>query len=308
MIFLFAVFTIIPGAEKNKIVTNLADYAFDDEDLINILNESQACDGENDPDYQPGQINNVNKGQKKIMSSNLVAFLDRTKVSNATAMQIASVILQDVGLNLNDVCLSVSSIRRWRTSLRKDMAEQIKSNFAPTAKLTVHWDGKMFDDENHNKVHRLPVVVSNHEGDQLLGIAIVDDGTGEAQAKEVKTLLDTWELADLITALSFDTTKSNTGAKKGACALLELKLNKKLLHLACRHHIFELQMRAAFEICFGKTTGPDVLLFKKLQQCWSDINAKVYESGIDNPNIADKFAGRKEELLAFAKEKLEVIF
>lgn len=66
--------------------------------------------------------------------------------------------------------------------------------------------------------------------------------------------------------MSFDTTSSNTGAKRGACTLLETKLGKQLLHLACRHHVFELVLEAVFSKCMGPSTGPDILLFKRFQK------------------------------------------
>lgn len=47
--------------------------------------------------------------------------------------------------------------------------------------------------------------------------------------------------------MCFDTTATNTGVQDGTFFLLEKKLNKKLLHLAYRHHVAELVLRAAFE-------------------------------------------------------------
>ena len=44
---------------------------------------------------------------------------------------------------------------------------------------------------------------------------------------------------------------SNTGHRSGACSLIELKLNKDLLCLACRHHVMELVIEAAFEKNFN---------------------------------------------------------
>jgi len=44
---------------------------------------------------------------------------------------------------------------------------------------------------------------------------------------------------DQIVGISFDTTAANTGRLNGPCTLLELKMQKKLLWLACRHHVLE---------------------------------------------------------------------
>lgn len=64
--------------------------------------------------------------------------------------------------------------------------------------------------------------------------------------------------------MCFDTTASNTGNQNGACVLLEDKLNRKLLHLACRHHILELLVSKLFEILVEKNTrGPIIDIFQK---------------------------------------------
>jgi hypothetical protein len=46
-----------------------------------------------------------------------------------------------------------------------------------------------------------------------------------------------------ITALSFDTTASNTGVRNSAFFLLEKAIGRNLLNLACRHHVHELLVK-----------------------------------------------------------------
>jgi hypothetical protein len=79
----------------------------------------------------------------------------------------------------------------------------------------------------------------------------------------VKTTLDEWELTDQIIAVGFDTTSSNTGVHRGACTIL--------LWLACRHHVLELVVGAAFKELFGDTTAPEVTLFKTLKTSWDSL-------------------------------------
>ena len=69
--------------------------------------------------------------------------------------------------------------------------------------------------------------------------------------------------------MCFDTTSSNTGHRAGACILLEQKLERDLLYLACWHHIMEL-----IQSCDGG--WPAVPLFKRFQTGWDSIN---HESG-----------------------------
>lgn len=79
--------------------------------------------------------------------------------------------------------------------------------------------------------------------------------------------------------MSFDTTSSNSGIYNGACKLLEDKMEHKLLYLACRHHIHEIIVADVFEACFGVTRDPDVLLFKRFKENWSNIDTAKLESG-----------------------------
>ena len=47
---------------------------------------------------------------------------------------------------------------------------------------------------------------------------------------------------------------------------------KNLLHLAYRHHIGELVLDAAFQTLMGPSSGPHVLLFKRFQSQWKQID------------------------------------
>ena len=72
--------------------------------------------------------------------------------------------------------------------------------------------------------------------------------------------------------MTFDTTASNSGLRKGAAKLLEEELGRKLLYLACRHHIYELQIGAVWQELLGEVKGPDNTMFKHLRAQWSSID------------------------------------
>ena len=40
--------------------------------------------------------------------------------------------------------------------------------------------------------------------------------------------------------MCFDTTASNTDRRSWACGVIEIRLGKSLLHLECRHHVYEM--------------------------------------------------------------------
>jgi len=107
---------------------------------------------------------------------------------------------------------------------------------------------------------------------QLLTVAKLPSGTGQAQASAVFEALKDWDVVTRVNAMCFDTTSSNTGRSMGACVLLEQMLGKELLYFACRHHVMELVVGAVFQACMGSTSGPEVPLFKRFQTRWEFID------------------------------------
>ena len=80
----------------------------------------------------------------------------------------------------------------------------------------------------------------------MLGVPKITSRTGHEQSCAVLKTLEDWALSSRIQAMCFDTTASNTGRKMGTCTLLQQKLERNVLHVACRHHIMELIFSAAF--------------------------------------------------------------
>lgn len=138
------------------------------------------------------------------------------------------------------------------------------------------------------KVERLPVIVSSDCEEKLLGVPKLLNGTGRVIANAVLDTLNEWRLTDRIQGMSFDTTASNTGNVKGACLFLEESLGRELTYFACRHHIYEIVLRQAFESKFGKTKSPDVPLFEKFKKNWNKIDATKFKSGIADEKVAEK--------------------
>jgi 3-oxoacyl-(acyl-carrier-protein) synthase len=92
---------------------------------------------------------------------------------------------------------------------------------------------------------------------KLFAVHPLASGTGEAQAAAVYAALEDWNLTNHVNFTVFDTTSSNTGVKAGACVLLEQKMEKQLVAVACRHHIHELIAAKAFKTLIEpSTSGP----------------------------------------------------
>ena len=190
------------------------------------------------------------------------------------------------------------------------MAINLRSEFSTSVPLTVHWDGKLMEDlTSYEHVDRLPVLISGVGVEQLLGVPMLPSGTGEAQASAVVNSLGEWGITDQVCALCFDTTASNTGHRSGACALIEQKLGRDLLYMACRHHVMELVVGAAFEKTVGTagaSTGPDILLFKRFQQHWPFIDRANFKPAASDLAVETLVAASRQDILAFADDHLEL--
>lgn len=171
---------------------------------------------------------------------------------------------------------------------------------------TIQWDEKLLLDLTGNeKVERLAVVLSQESGFQLLGVPKIENSTGEAMAQKVYSTLVDYNAINDVVAMSFDTTNSNSGYMRGAGVLLERKLGRNLLKLACRHHIYEVMLRAVFELKFGKTTAPAVPMFQQFRDGWSQFDQKKFIPGIRDEKIANILKNDKNDIIQFCKNELK---
>lgn len=85
---------------------------------------------------------------------------------------------------------------------------------------------------------------------------------------------------------------STLGRFNGACVLIEQTLQKDLLYLACRHHIYELYLRSVFEAKLPEVArSPDGILFKNFQRNWHRIETSNLVCAMDD-KYCSKASGR----------------
>lgn len=279
--------------------------------VLSSTEESDSSGGETEADSfvsAPLSVKRLRlRSRKPIVTQNIAAALDRTKVSDRNAAHILAAAAKSFGHNPSDIVINRESIRQARRRHREDVAKEIQESFAPGTTLTVHWDGKMLPALTSNeKVDRLAVLVSGEGTMKLLGVPRLPGATGEAQAAAVFTLLEEWNISDGVRCMSFDTTASNTGRKAGACVLLEQKLNRDLISLACRHHIHELIVAKVFSVLMEPSSCPDINLFKRFSEYWPSIDRESYESAIIEDSVATKLHTVRDELMFSASSASEL--
>ncbi|GBL71818.1 hypothetical protein AVEN_88557-1 [Araneus ventricosus] len=139
--------------------------------------------------------------------------------------------------------------------------------------MILHSDGKLLLAlcARKSKEERLPIIISYGLKEQLIAVPKLDNSTRKEQAQAFwKAILD-WNLE--VHILCFDTTASNTGCFNGACALLEQTFYREMLFFACHHHVYELVLKAIFDVKIKQvTTSPDIPLIKKLKDNWKNID------------------------------------
>lgn len=155
------------------------------------------------------------------------------------------------------------------------------------------------------RVDRLPIIISQPTGDQLLDVAKLHDQTGADVAEAVYKALIDWNATDGVVAMSFDTEAKNTGPFSGACTRLERKLGRSLLKLACRHHVYEIMSKTACEQCMPATRGPEDVLCNRFRQNWPQIDHQNYEPGVADLFIAGRVNDVKDEIIQFCQNQLK---
>jgi len=229
-------------------------------------------ESENSEEYKEihGGPSKTKRSRNNLMTSRVTAALDKCKASDRDAIHIITALLEALSLDINDYIFSRSSVKRTREMLRKESPKSIKSKFSDINLdfVVIHWDSKILTDiTGIPNIDRLPVVATAPGIEQLLGVPGLTSCTGSEVSSAVYDLLLEWSLEDKIQAMI--TTASNTGRLNGACILLDYKLERQLLLLACRHHMYEIVLAGVFsESKLSVMSGPDIPIFKKFQKNW----------------------------------------
>lgn len=254
---------------------------------------------ESDDSYEPRP-----KFLKTILNStDVTSALDRVNMKSGEFTFVAAAIARACDVDINKDVLSISTVRRKRNHNRSIIADNIKQDFykllqKETSGLVIHFDGKLLPyytainrDDRTSKVERVAIVITGHNIEKLLGVVPCDEGTGAKTAEAAHLLLLEWDewnkkngkykeirIRDRIVGMGFDTTNVNTGHIKGACTLFEERyLKRKVLYLACRHHVYEVVVGGVFKELFGDSKGRNVAIFERFKAEWGKIDKTKFK-------------------------------
>ena len=156
--------------------------------------------------------------------------------------------------------------------------------------LTVlHWDGKLLPDFiGKIKVDRLPVLITYDGKEKMLRIPKIESGSERTKPLRCTNCCKIGNLP-IKYKLCCDTSSSNMGRFQGACVYLVQILQLDLLYLPCRHHIYEMILRGAFDEKISQSSGPTISIFKNFQKSWPKISNQKFIQELKMSMSASQF-------------------
>ncbi|KAG0722564.1 hypothetical protein GWK47_044271 [Chionoecetes opilio] len=267
-----------------------------DEKLKRATEEKRQTEDDDFKAPTPAKCPRRRPPKEKKLTKELTLAWERDNLSIRAATSSYAAAAMSLGHDIEHITVSRSSIHRDRVKKREEIAMSL--SFKPEVPLVLHWDGMLLPSlaDGRSLEERVAVLVSGEDTEELLGVLVSADGTGQAVVETVLKLVRESSLEGNIIGMAFDTTAANTGMVQGACIRIERTLEKPLVWLACRHHILEVVLKDVFEACMGPSSGPNIALFKRLQNRWPIVDQSRPQPLTPTALSSDEEAHRLEML------------
>lgn len=266
-------------------------------------------DSDDSPDFLPSESN----GKKIKLCHHDIRELGKCGGSYRVIEKALSIGIKTAGGNPKDYALSKSSlcaqINSFRSMTRSNFLEQIASS---DEKVVIHFDGKHM--AKLNKRHlgtdaRMVVICHTRTDDVPLGLPILQSGSAQSHVNEIIELCENSNLIGRIVGMVCDTEGVNTGRWNGVWAVFENETGTEILHLACRHHVKEVLLGAAFLAVFGRIEAPTLTIFDQLKTEWLYIQESGFQYKPCEQDVLELYYVRplyieaKNTLIEHAKNK-----
>ena len=276
---------------------DIGTYAEDDTNIYKEGNEKL-----DDPDWQEDitmrakhyrakkSSNKVNITiDKDSFLDNIALIADKTFTSSRNAVQIAAAALSTAGESEKDeisrLTISHRTLHRKRDELRLSSDKLITENWInkkQSSLFLLHWDEKTLRhlrqvDGSH--AYMAVVLTDLHtEEEKILSIVEMENSGAEEGVSSVIEALRKWKINKKnIIGCVFDTTNTNSGWKSGIVVRLEKFLEQRVMHVYCRHHIFERMVNDVIDVYLGPSTAPEELSYKFLIDNWNKLKLCDWE-------------------------------
>lgn len=207
-----------------------------------------------------------------LKSPELVALSTRMKLSPAQQSAFTETLIEEVGGDPTKIATSYATADKSRRKVGEQIAASAREMWVPPLRASLHWDSKIMTSLTYQNEleERLTISVGDSNEIKLLGVPSYKPGTdrksGDIISDLTVNLLHTWNCADSIVNMVFDTTASNTGHLSAACITIQHNLQRALLWSACRHHVGEVILTQVFnDLHIEASRSPEVTLFSRFR-------------------------------------------
>ena len=279
--------------------------------------ESEVETSQDDENFEPPCAHQNHPKRVSLLNPEVCKVADKHQISHRALTEIVFADKVTHEISSDQVTLSVMTCKRQRDAERSVAGSKLQHNIeqsieAPESLFVLQWDGKMLEGLHHvdKGVEHVAVILhslTNPEKDILLSMIGLHNmaSTAENEALLIRNELQKYpEVKNKIVGFCFDTTAVNTGVRNGVIVKLQDYLEKKLLLLACRHHIFELCCGAVCRSVFGDTESPFEKVFDILRMNWDKININQFDL-FDTSKLPRNLQRRCEEVLQFCQAFLQ---
>lgn len=287
-------------------------YHSDDYEVSDDDDSPEYFDFDTSPDFEPTELDGI--AEKRIkLSDEAIEQLAKCGGSYRVLEKALAIGIKAAGGNPNDFAISTTSLcdhfNKFRSVAKSENSGEIASS---NEKAIILFDGKKFPKINARHVgkdSRMVVVCHTKNKDFVLGMPILSSGHAKTHADELIGLCENHNLTHRTVGLLFDTEPVNTGHIGGVCALFEKGTEREVLHLECRHHIYEVLLSAAMKNSFGVSDAPTLNTFDLLREEWPKLQDRGFqyepceEDILNSLNLQDLYDDARETLINHAKSK-----
>lgn len=210
-------------------------------------------DSENDCDYSPSSSSDLeDSNPKKKLKLSTIQAMDNAGLSFRQMTQVSHAFINEFGEKPSEYCLGVSTFHSNSIRIRRMIVEKMSEDMKKSnSKLVLLFDTKTFTQLNAAHLprgKRLAIVLYSCKVHYGLGLNPIENGSAETLSDQLQSNTIELNLKNRIVGLVCDTENTNTGYFGGTCIKFELKIQKELLRLCCRHHILEIVLK---KVCYG---------------------------------------------------------
>lgn len=256
----------------------LIDNQLSDDSMMSVDSPATESTEENDSEYCPSSSDEEETIPKKKLKQATIQKMDEAGLSFRQMQHVAHAFIEEFDENPDHYCLGISTFHSNSTKIRKVTVEKMSEEMTNRkSKLVLLFDTKTFNQINAAHLpreKRLAIVAYNERTHYGLSLSPIENGLANTLRDELWNCTVRYDLNNRIIGLVCDTENTNTGFRGGTCTKFELKIEKEILLLCCRHHILEIILKKVCYCLLGSNETPHFNFegADQLKSRWRQLN------------------------------------